>query len=61
MPKNIERAMKRGYKGKGLSEKQVNKRVYGALNKMGFMHGSKITKKGRKGEAKYNRDHKTKG
>lgn len=57
MPKKVIAAMKRGYKGKGLSEKQVNKRVYGALNKMGFMHGSKETKKGVKAEAKYRRDH----
>lgn len=58
MPKRVIAAMKRGYKGKGLSEKEINKRVYGKLNEMGFMRGSKETKKGRKGEAKYSRDHK---
>lgn len=57
MPKRIINAMKKGYKGKGLSEKEVNKRVYGALNNMGYIHGNKETKKGRKAEAKYNRDH----
>ena len=57
MPKHIINAMKKGYKGKGLSEKEVNKRVYGHLNKMGFMKGSKETKKGVKAEKKYSRDH----
>lgn len=57
MPKRIINAMKRGYKGKHLSEKEVNKRVYGALNKMGFIHGNKETKKGVRAEKKYNRDH----
>ena len=28
--------------------------VYGALNNMGAMHGSKITKKGKRMEAKHN-------
>lgn len=58
MPKKIIAAIKRGYKGKELSEKQVNKRVYGALNNLGFMHGSKETKKGKKAESKYSRDHR---
>lgn len=58
MPKKIIAKIKKGYKGKGLSEKEVNKRVYGALNNMGFMKGSKETKKGKKAEAKYSRDHK---
>jgi hypothetical protein len=57
MPKRIINAMKRGYKGKGLSEKEVNHRIYGKLNKMGFVKGSKETKKGVKAEAKYNKDH----
>lgn len=61
MPKNIENKIKSGYKGKGLSEKEINKRVYGALNNMGLMKGSKITKKGQRAEKKYNKDHKTKG
>ena len=57
MPKAIEQKIRAGYKGKGMSEKEVNKRVYGALNNMGFMKGSKVTKKGQKAEAKYKRDH----
>ena len=58
MPKKIISAIKKGYKGKGLSEKQVNKRVYGALNNMGFMKGSKETRKGQRAERKYTKDHK---
>ncbi len=60
MPKKIEAAMKRGYAGKGLSEEEVDHRVYGALNKQGLMHGSKITKKGQEAEAKYEKDHSRK-
>lgn len=57
MPKKIISAMRRAYKGKNISEKEVNKRIYGKLNKMGFIRGNKETKKGVKAEAKYTRDH----
>lgn len=53
MPKALAAEMKRGYEGKGLSEEEVNHRVYGKLNKMGAMRGSKVTRKGRRLEKKY--------
>ena len=57
MPNALIDKMKSGYAGKGLSKQDVNHRVYGALNNMGAMHGSKETKKGARMEDKYVRDH----
>ncbi len=57
MPKKIEAAMKKGYAGKGLSEEEVDHRVYGKLNEMGYMKGNKVTSKGQEAEAKYTKDH----
>lgn len=57
MPNAIIAEMKRGYAGSGLSQEEINHRVYGRLNKEGAMHGSKETAKGVSMEAKYERDH----
>jgi hypothetical protein len=57
MPKGIITAMENGYKGKGLSKQEVNKRVYGGLNNMGAMHGNKDTAKGVAMEKKFEADH----
>ena len=57
MPKAIEAKIRRGYRKRGLSGSKLDNAVYGTLNKLGFMRGSKITKKGAKAESKYKRDH----
>ena len=57
MPEKVIEEMKAGYSGSGLSEKEINRRVYGHLNKTGAMHGSKVTAKGEAMEEKYERDH----
>lgn len=50
MPKELIRKMIAGYHGSGLSEKEINQRVYGHLNKTGQLaeadsHKSKLVKK----------------
>lgn len=37
MPKALIEAMKRGYRGSGLSEEEINHRVYGHLNRQGLL------------------------
>jgi len=58
MPKFLEKALASGFakrkaegKLKGVSEGQY---VYGGMNRMGAMRGSKITPKGRRMEKKHN-------
>lgn len=50
--------MKAGYRGSGLSEEEVNHRVYGALNNRGYMHGSQETAAGDAAETRFLSDHK---
>lgn len=57
MPKQLIARMKSGYSGSGLSAEEISHRIYGALNNMGAMHGSKETAKGASYEAKFQRDH----
>ena len=57
MPKALIAEMQSGYKGSGLSKDEVNRRVYGHLNNVGAMHGSKETAKGAKMESKFEADH----
>jgi hypothetical protein len=38
MPKALIAKMKRGYANSGLSDEEVNHRVYGFLNKRGMLH-----------------------
>ena len=52
MPKALIEHMKRGYAGSGLSSREVDQRVYGHLNNIGAMHGSKETAKGAQLESK---------
>lgn len=39
---------KKEYRKKGLKGKALDRAVYGTMNKMGFMHGNKVTAKGKK-------------
>jgi len=48
MPVELEQSLKRTYAD--LPEKERDRAVYGTLNKLGYMHGSKKTAKGRKAE-----------
>jgi hypothetical protein len=51
MPEFLERKLKKEYGAKsGIP--------YAIMNKLGFMHGSKTTKKGEKAEAKHERQYK---
>jgi hypothetical protein len=56
MPEKVIESMKRGYRGSDLSSKEINHRVYGHLNNVGAMHGSKETRKGAAMERKYEAD-----
>ena len=47
MPKFLEQKLKREYAAKGKKGKALNHAVYGTMNAIGAMHGSKETKKGR--------------
>lgn len=56
MPDFLEQKLQSGAAKKGFSGRRADRYVYGAMNKMGAMHGNKITAKGRAMEAKHNRD-----
>ena len=49
MPKFLEEKLKKEYPNNPSA-------VYGTMNKLGFMHGSKETAKGRAAEAKHERN-----
>lgn len=48
MPKKVENKLKKNAAKKGLKGKRADAYVYGAMNKMGLMHGNKETEKGKK-------------
>ncbi len=50
MPKQLEEKLEKEYKG--LPKKEREHAVYGTMNKVGMMKGSKITAKGRALEKK---------
>lgn len=52
MPKFLEQKLNREYAG--LSKQKKDNIIYGTMNKIGAMHGNKITAKGRRMEAKHN-------
>ncbi len=55
MPAFLEAKLREGAEKKGFSGKRADRYVYGAMNNMGAMRGSKITKKGRRMQAKHDR------
>ncbi len=57
MPKGIINAIAASERKTGKSAKQAESIGYATANKLGYMHGSKETKKGATAEAKYERDH----
>ena len=56
MPKFLEDALAKGAAKKGLKGKRRNAYIYGAMNNLGAMRGSKITAKGRAMQRKHDRD-----
>lgn len=51
MPKALENKLKAEARKKGLGKERAGAYVYGTMNKMGMMKGSKTTAKGRRMEA----------
>lgn len=56
MPKFLEDDLKAEAAKKGLTGKRANAYVYGTLNNIGAMHGSKETAKGRTMDVKHAKD-----
>lgn len=56
MPKFLENKLKAEASAKGFSGRRAARYVYGAMNNMGAMHGSKETAKGARMEVKHERD-----
>ena len=56
MPKFLEDRLRSQASTKGLSGKQADRYVYGAMNTLGAMRGSKITAKGTAMERKHETD-----
>ncbi len=54
MPKFLEERLEAGARKKGYTGKDADRYVYGAMNNMGAMHGSKETAKGRRMQRKHN-------
>lgn len=53
MPRFLEARLKQAAADKGLSGKRADRYVYGAMNNMGAMHGSKETAKGKRMQKKH--------
>lgn len=58
MPKFLENALRHEAKKRGMTGEHADRYVYGAMNNMGAMHGSKETAKGKRMESKHERDTK---
>lgn len=57
MPKFLESALKHEAAKLGKTDREADRYVYGAMNNMGAMHGSKETAKGERMQAKHERDY----
>lgn len=56
MPKFLESALRHHATKQGLTGDAADRYVYGAMNNLGAMHGSKETAKGRRMEKKHEAD-----
>lgn len=56
MPDFLESKLKTEAAAKGFSGRQADRYVYGAMNNLGAMHGNQETAKGRRMDAKHERD-----
>ena len=57
MPDFLEKKLRTMAAKKGKRGRAADRYVYGTMNNIGAMHGSKITAKGRTMEAKHKREH----
>ncbi len=55
MPQFLERELRAAARKKGKTGRAADRYVYGAMNNMGAMHGSKETAKGRRMDAEHDR------
>ena len=60
MPQFLEDRLRAAGRKKGFSGERLDQYVYGAMNNMGAMHGSKETAKGAAMQEKHDRDMKAK-
>lgn len=56
MPDFLEKKLEAGAAKHGFTGKRADRYVYGAMNRLGAMHGNKITARGRRMEKKHARD-----
>jgi hypothetical protein len=56
MPNFLEHTLRLAAEKKGLTGRRADNFTFGALNNMGAMHGSKITRKGKRMQAKHDAD-----
>lgn len=56
MPKFLERRLRAEASAKGMTGRKADQYVYGTMNNMGAMRGSKETAKGARMDAKHERD-----
>ena len=56
MPAFLENALRHAASKKGLTGKEADSYVYGAMNNLGAMHGSKETAKGEEMQEKHDKD-----
>jgi hypothetical protein len=56
MPRFLETVLRKQARKEGLTGKAADRYTYGAMNNMGAMRGSKETPKGKRMEAKHERD-----
>lgn len=59
MPKFLEKKLKAEASKKGFKGKKADRYVFGAMNNMGAMRGSKVTAKGERMQAKHDRKMQT--
>lgn len=56
MPEFLEKKLRQEYAAKGKTGESLDHAVYGTLNALGAMHGSTVTAKGERMQAKHERD-----
>lgn len=61
MPKSLEKRLRAEASKRGKTGRSADRYVYGAMNNMGAMHGSKETAKGKRMAAKHVRDMRSGG
>ena len=56
MPKFLEEKLEAGARKRGMTGRDADRYVFGAMNRMGAKHGNRDTAKGRAMERKHKRD-----